>query len=780
MNNLLTLLVFLCLLAGFLPSVSQATTTIEIAPGADFHSRLQEALVLAEPGTIVLLPEGTYELEDEIIIDQSHITLKGRGLDKTVLNFKQQKTGAQGVLATADAFTIEDLAVLNTPGDGIKVAGAKGVIFRRVRVEWDDFENTNNGGYGLYPVQCSNVLVEDSIVRRASDAGVYVGQSHHIIVRRNLVQENVAGIEIENSRYADVYENVTNDNTAGILVFDLPNLKVQGGKQIRVFNNRVMDNNGKNFAAKGNIVAMVPPGTGIMVTANDDVEIFNNTIQGHDLVSVGVINYHMSQRPIRDPNYDPKPERIYIHDNLMDKERRSKIRFDQMSLIINLLFWFKIPQIVYDGIDDGTYSGEPLPQDKKICLQNNKNSHGEMASFGNMHMDHQRRLNPIPGGPVTRDSAPHDCRHEALPAIVLEDFPPPPAATPRPSPEEVDRLCNSDGEEVNFAAHTVDCPTLQSYRLFKDPTDPTAGPNGRGKHYDLTTPLFTDYAHKDRFVFLPDGTSALYDPLEAFKFPVGTIIAKSFWFHDDERNPEAGRHLIETRLLIKRATGWQTLPYIWDRQGQVARLSLGGGKRSVSYRNSHGKNKSFPYFVPSYNKCTVCHRGADGPGSPVGPKAKWLNRDDRDGGNQLKNWHQLNLLTGLPGAAEDIPTTPVWGDDDAELTARAKAYLDINCAHCHNPTGKAKMTGLFLEYERDWKETAFGNCKPPVAAGLGSGGREYALVPGKPQDSILAFRLETTNPSAMMPELGRTLIHSDSNALIKKWIKSLPTKDCSK
>ena len=208
-------------------------TVVSLEPGADLEIRTLSALIAAVPNTIVQLPAGSYDFVGELSSSVDNVVLRGTGMDAetgTVLRFGGQTSGAQSLLATGDNFVVQDLAIENSPGDAIKVIGTNGVTIRRVRVEWTNGPDENNGAYGLYPVQTRNVLIEDCEVRGASDAGVYVGQSENIIVRRNYVYENVAGIEIENSKFADVYENNTTGNTAGILVFDLPGPPIQGGE----------------------------------------------------------------------------------------------------------------------------------------------------------------------------------------------------------------------------------------------------------------------------------------------------------------------------------------------------------------------------------------------------------------------------------------------------------------------------------------------------------------------------------------------------------------------
>jgi parallel beta-helix repeat protein len=239
-------------------------TVIELAPGDDLQARALEALITAEPKTVIQFPAGIYDFTSGLSSSVDNIVIRGTAMDNdggTVLRFDNQTDGAQGIFATGNNFIIEDIAVENTPGDSIKVSGSNAVTIRRVRVEWTRGPNPDNGGYAVYPVQTRNVLIEDCRIRGASDSGVYVGQSVNIIVRRNYVWENVAGIEIEHSRFADVYENEATGNTGGILVFDLPGPEVQGGEATRVFNNNIHDNNEPNFARKGSVLEIIPQGT---------------------------------------------------------------------------------------------------------------------------------------------------------------------------------------------------------------------------------------------------------------------------------------------------------------------------------------------------------------------------------------------------------------------------------------------------------------------------------------------------------------------------------------
>ncbi|OQW73075.1 MAG: hypothetical protein BVN33_11325 [Proteobacteria bacterium ST_bin13] len=283
----------------------------------DFEKKLQEQLLDAKPGTVVTIPAGKYALTRSLSVAVPGVTIKGAGMDKSILSFARQTSGAEGLLVTGDDFTLEDVALEDSKGDALKINGTKNAIMRRVRAEWTGGSKTSNGAYGLYPVQVTNVLIEDSVVKGASDAGIYVGQSSNIIVRNNRAEGNVAGIEIENSTAADVYGNVVTGNTGGILVFNMPDLPVPGSKT-RVFKNKVVANNLANFATKGTAVASVPPGSGVIVNSNDDVEIFDNDLKDNQTANVIISSFYSlgfeATRGIA-AAYDPYPENIYVTGN---------------------------------------------------------------------------------------------------------------------------------------------------------------------------------------------------------------------------------------------------------------------------------------------------------------------------------------------------------------------------------------------------------------------------------------------------------------------------------
>ena len=290
-----------------------AAETHTIAPGEGAQERLQEALILAEPGDEIVLEAGRFVLTDGLSLDVDGVTVRGAGMDASVLDFTAQQGAGEGLLVTSDNVTLRDFAIENAKGDGIKSKGADNIIYHALRVEWTGGPKASNGAYGIYPVESANVLVQDSYVRGASDAGIYVGQSENIIVRRNRVVENVAGIEIENSNRAEVTENLATRNTGGILVFDLPGLPKVGGGDVLVARNAVIDNNTDNFAPEGNIVASVPAGTGVMVMANTGVEVAENALINNATSHVMLIAYSQAYE---DARYQPRPVDVVLRGNV--------------------------------------------------------------------------------------------------------------------------------------------------------------------------------------------------------------------------------------------------------------------------------------------------------------------------------------------------------------------------------------------------------------------------------------------------------------------------------
>jgi len=345
----------------------------------NFERHLQEILITADSGTVIELPEGRFEITRTLSLDGIHgLTIKGQGRQKTVVSFKQQIQGAEGMSIKANDITLQGFAIEDSKGDGLKLLDSRGVILRDLRVSWTNGADSTNGGYGIYPVSCQKLLIEDCEASFASDAGIYVGQCTDVVIRDNLAHHNVTGIEIENSRNVDCYHNLARDNSGGILIFNLPDLPQPFGYNVRVHENFSQNNNFQNFSPKGAMVNTVPPGTGMLVVAHKDLEIFNNSITGHKTVGLGVISYLFTGRPFNSNNgFEPFYYNVNIHDNsferLQDGTTDQSTEFGQ---IISTLFQGQPQDILIDGIFHPEYG-----IDRSICLQNN----GEDLRFTNLN-----------------------------------------------------------------------------------------------------------------------------------------------------------------------------------------------------------------------------------------------------------------------------------------------------------------------------------------------------------------------------------------------------------
>jgi parallel beta-helix repeat protein len=287
-----------------------------VSPGADDTAALQGALLDAAADSTVCLAEGTFMLNTEISISQDGLTLKGAGRDLSILDFSDQDLGANGIKVTGDDVTMTAFTVRESPGDGIRGDMVKNIVFDDVAVTWAAEASLDNGAYGFYPVGCDGVVIRNSLVRGARDAGIYVGQSFNILVEDNEALGNVAGIEIENSTDAVVRRNHAHDNTGGLLIFNLPGLEVKNGVRTLAYDNIIENNNAVNFGEPGTAVAAVPPGIGFMILASDDNEIRNNTIRGNKSTGIVITEYtELLLEPFDDPSYDVYAEGNYIHDN---------------------------------------------------------------------------------------------------------------------------------------------------------------------------------------------------------------------------------------------------------------------------------------------------------------------------------------------------------------------------------------------------------------------------------------------------------------------------------
>ena len=313
-------------------------------------------------------------------------------------------------------------------------------------------------------------------------------------------------------------------------------------------------------------------------------------------------------------------------------------------------------------------------------------------------------------------------------------------------------------------------PLLSDYGFFSDisATIPAEGVIA----YDLINPLFSDHAAKHRFVYLPAGTAAEWSDTEAFTFPVGAVLIKTFAFAPDMRTPEADAYNVETRILIHKADGWEAIPYVWNADRTDAVYAPTGKIMDIQFLDPHGVEQSIAYAVPNKNQCKTCHQSGDDV-LPIGPKARHLNHEGPYGRNQLADWHTRNILNAVPAFTPQVASV---ADVKQPLEARARAYLDINCAHCHKPDGSASNSGLWLHTWVD-EPVKIGIGKHPTAAGRGSGGRELVIQPGDPDASILSFRMASNEAGVAMPELGRVLSDDEGTALIEAWIASMDPAD---
>lgn len=314
--------------------------------------------------------------------------------------------------------------------------------------------------------------------------------------------------------------------------------------------------------------------------------------------------------------------------------------------------------------------------------------------------------------------------------------------------------------------------------------------------YDLNSPLFTDYAHKLRTLWVPNGAPAVdLNAGSVPDLPVGTVISKTFYYPKagdsaghvskapdplGELNPVLADlsqvQIMETRLLVRREQGWAPISYVWNEGQTDAVLTRIGDAQALTLVDAQGEETDFAYIVPDINQCSGCHapNNTTREIEPLGVRARHLNKSYTHDGtttNQLEYLRDQGILT-VPGSVTAMPANVNWEDPGQSLEARARSYLDINCAHCHNPVGPADTSGLDLTMDADFGP-ALGVCKLPIAAGSGTGGRAFSIVPGEPDASILLYRLETTKPGAMMPELGRALSHAEGAALIRAWIAEM-------
>ncbi len=312
--------------------------------------------------------------------------------------------------------------------------------------------------------------------------------------------------------------------------------------------------------------------------------------------------------------------------------------------------------------------------------------------------------------------------------------------------------------------------TLSAYHFFRDRQAREA--NAGVTPYDLNTPLWSDGALKFRYVYVPNGAPARYRDDGVFDFPVGTVLIKTFAFATDMRRPTEHVRFIETRLLIRRAEGWVALPYVWNEEQTEARYSPVGAEIPLNFTDVDGNAIALQWSVPNRNQCKGCH-DRRGEFTPIGPSARNLNREfsyATGAENQLVHWSAAGLVEGVPSSG--APRAPDAYSTEEPLDQRARAYLDVNCAHCHNPDGPAHTSGLDLRWSQS-EPALWGVFKRPIAAGRGAGDMNFAIEPGHPERSILVHRMESTDPGVMMPETGRTLVDRRAVVLMRDWISAM-------
>lgn len=402
-----------------LPALSYAMISLGVTPMArgaadPYQDELMQQLILAQPGDVIEIPPGHHRFDTELSLTVDDVTLKGTSPETTNLDFSEQRSGAEGLLVTGNRVLLEGFTITNTKGDGIKAISVQGLTIRNMHVRWTGEQVSSNGGYGLYPVKSANILIEDCDISGASDAGIYVGQSQQVIVRRNIVHANVGGIEIENTNGADVYDNYAYNNTAGLLVFNLPDLS-QLGRGTRVFHNVLVSNNHVNFAAPINTVADVPQGTGLMLLAAKQIEVFDNFIADNDTANVLLVHYGITGRPVQDASYDPFVEGIWLHGNTLLRAGRkptggssnaSRETITALSQVLPNPF----PDIIYDGSFNPA-AGEPpnIPSDRRICIEE-----VSATRFVNLDLPHE-------GRGMSNDISKFQCQLQPLPPVQLKE-----------------------------------------------------------------------------------------------------------------------------------------------------------------------------------------------------------------------------------------------------------------------------------------------------------------------------------------------------------------------
>ena len=403
-----TILVLLAFLIACTPTKKEAITwkTIE--------KSLQTELITVADGDTIHLPEGNFMFTKSLTMDgKKNVVIIGKGMDKTILSWRNQTEGAEGLhVSNGQNIVLQDFSVEDAKGDNLKVNDTNGLVLRRIRSAWADGPKTENGAYALYPVLCKNVLMEECIAMGSSDAGIYVGQSDSVVIRNNKAYWNVAGIEAENSKYVEIYGNEAHENTGGLLVFDLPGL-TKYGHTTKVYNNNIHDNNHENFAQKGNIVASIPPGAGMMILATHHIDIYENKISDNRSVGLAVVSYEMvaelnkdeqeqansiggvqtvNNRYKEDSLYNPFPHTVNIHKNTFRNSHWFPTMQSDIGKLLLMKSFMNPPDILYDGIEN------PKKKERNICI-------GENGKFSFINLDAANDFKSL-----SKDPTPFSCK----------------------------------------------------------------------------------------------------------------------------------------------------------------------------------------------------------------------------------------------------------------------------------------------------------------------------------------------------------------------------------
>ena len=389
---------------------TSAPTANEISISAEnFEKNLQSNLIDAVQGAIYLLPEGKFDLKGSISLqDVPGITIKGKGKGKTILSFKNQISGAEGMLIkNVKDLTLEGFTVADSKGDAIKVQGCTHVIMRDLETTWTGGKLPTNGAYGLYPVSCTGVLMENCEASYAMDAGIYVGQSTNVIVRKNYAHNNVAGIEIENTICGEVYDNKATQNAGGMLIFDMPDLPQANGDKIKFYNNIIEDNNGENYAPKGMVVSTIPSGSGMIIMAHRNIEMYNNTIKNNKSLGIAINSWLLTGVPFKSKEYDPYCKNIYIHNNQISGTSGPIDQKSDFGKLISGVLQGKPSDILVDGI----FSPETINAQGKIsgiCITDNGN-----VSFACLNMFKGQKPEQIVKN-ITTEISQFNCKIDAF------------------------------------------------------------------------------------------------------------------------------------------------------------------------------------------------------------------------------------------------------------------------------------------------------------------------------------------------------------------------------